>query len=368
MNLTDLGWNENFSAKMNEYKMPGLAPGRITCVQKNLYDIMDPDGVYKAEISGRLFYTLRFQDEFPVVGDWVLFMKPDTKQISREQKVIIHSVLPRMNSISRKTAGQKIEEQVMCANIDLIFIVTACGYDFNLRRIERYLTLVNESGIKPAIIINKTDLADDLRKYKSEIQGIAANIPVFYTNAVKNIRMIEIEKLLVNGKTFSFLGSSGVGKSTIINNLLGLGKQKVNHVQNGGKGKHTTTARQLYILPQKGILIDNPGMRELQLWSSLDSVDDTFSDIDELAVKCRFSDCKHDHEPGCAVIRAVSEGILDEKRVISYRKQKIEIRNLQAKAGIGKKELIKLRNEKFKDLSKQIKKMKKNTNKYHKFC
>lgn len=274
-----------------------------------------------AETSGRLRGSATTAAELPVVGDWVA-VAPRTGEAS----ATIHHVLPRWSSFSRKVAGATTREQVVAANVDTIFLVSGLDGDFNLRRIERYVTLGWNSGALPVIILNKADLCDDLDARVADVQSVAPGIDVVVVSAADGHGISKLEPYLKPGNTIAFLGSSGVGKSTLVNRLAGDDLQKTLDVrEDDSRGRHTTTFRELFVIDGGAILIDTPGMRELQLWSDSASVSATFSDIEELAEQCRFTDCQHDTEPGCAVADALERGILDSARFANFVKLRKEV-------------------------------------------
>src|SRR3989339_337981 len=351
MELTELGWNNQFNDSFNAVKSENVFPARVATAQREIYSILSETGEYRAEITGKIRFNAASISDLPVVGDWVM------ARLSPEGNLaVIEAILPRKTKFSRKSPGEITEEQVLVSNIDIVFLVNGLDTDFNLRRIERYLILAVNSGIKPVILLNKTDLCDNLQERVEEVKSIATGHPIHTLSAANNMGIEFLDEYITKGVTVSFIGSSGVGKSTIINRLLGEERLKVGTVrESDGKGKHITTHRELILLPGGGIVIDNPGLRELRLWAEEDSLDTTFNDIKDIAANCRFKDCKHADEPGCAVRAAMENGALDPKRFNNYTKVKKELRYLATR-----KEKIKSRNAKVvweKNISKLTKQM-----------
>ena len=356
IDLKELGWNSFFESHFIKYNQQNITymPARIISVQRHLYSVLSEYGELKGEITGKLRYEVQSIEKYPAVGDWVGITKKE-----QEDKAIIYFVLPRKTSLSRKTPGIKTEEQVICANIDTSFLVTAFDRDFNLRRIERYLSLIWDSGANPVIILNKADLCNDIETFIREVETISPGIPILCMSALKKSGIEQIYNYLKGGKTVVFLGSSGTGKSTIINCLLEAPKQATNTLRDNGKGRHTTSYRELFMVPdRRGMVIDNPGMREIQLWTNENIIEKTFIDIEDLSQRCRFNDCSHTKEPGCAVKEALEEGSLKPKRLESYFKQKGELKRLLEKTELTKKKLINARKRKSKELSKLIRRYK----------
>jgi ribosome biogenesis GTPase len=327
LNLQTLGWNSFFAGHFAKYAEQGYAAGRIALEHKHLYRIYTEHGELLGEISGKLRYSANGREDYPAVGDWVAI----TPRIE-EGKATIHAILPRKSKFSRKAAGETTEEQIVATNVDTVFLVNALNNDFNLRRMERYLILAWESGANPVIILSKADLCDDVERKVAEVESIAIGVPIHVTSSAQGIGLESITPYLREGATVALLGSSGVGKSTLINRLYGAEKQRVNEVREGDdRGKHTTTHRELICLPQGGIIIDTPGMRELQMWEADEGFRDAFEDIESLAEQCQFRDCQHGKEPGCAVKQALRDGSLSAERYQNYQKLQRELAFLARK-------------------------------------
>jgi ribosome biogenesis GTPase len=289
---------------------------------------MGRGGERSGEVSGRFRHEALGPADYPAVGDWAAI------ESRRADQAIIQAILPRRSAFTRKAAGEAVEAQIVAANVDTVFLVSGLDGDFNLRRIERYLTAAWTSGAAPVIVLNKADLRPgDLEEIVEAAAGVAPGVPVLAANALAEGGLAKLEPFLVPRKTVAFLGSSGVGKSTMINRLLGEERFLTATMSDAaeGRGRHTTTARELVRLPGGALLIDTPGMRELGLWADDEGLDKTFDDIDGLAVRCRFPDCSHEQEPGCAVREAVEAGILDRARWESYLKLRRELRYLELK-------------------------------------
>jgi ribosome biogenesis GTPase / thiamine phosphate phosphatase len=334
--------------------------GRITAQHNKIYTIICESGERRARVSGKFIHGTALISDFPVVGDWVQLRKGS-------DGTIIESVAPRINRISRSAAGNKgarqenVNEQVIAANVDNVFIVSGLDRDFNLRRIERYLTLAYSSGSKPFIILNKADLCDDVEFCITQIQTIAFGVPVYVVSAIEQSSLKSLSDLLKIGETSVLIGSSGVGKSTLINALSGMNRQAINGISKRvNKGKHTTTHRELFLLPNGSILIDNPGMRELGLHDGSNSIEDVFSEIETLAKDCRFNDYNHEKEPGCAVQDAVKKGAISHKRFENYVKLKKELLYLKMK---DQKAPDTIEKEKWKTIKMGQKRLYKNSNK-----
>jgi ribosome biogenesis GTPase len=308
MNLELLGWS-SFSKNLSSHYQQGYTVGRVATEQKNTYLLYTEFGELSAEVTGKMRYQAWGRKDFPAVGDWVVI-----SVINGEPRATIHEILPRKSKFSRKTVGAITDEQIIATNIDTVFLVSGLDRDFNLRRIERYLILVWESGANPVIILNKADLCDQVEQRRAEVEAIAPYVPIIVLSAIDNQGIEALIPYLGTGQTVALIGSSGVGKSTITNQLAQKDIQAVESVRRDNRGRHTTTHRELIILPSGGLLIDTPGMREIQMWAANEGVQETFADINTLAKLCRFRNCQHEKEPGCAVQQALFDGTLDQQR------------------------------------------------------
>ncbi len=346
MDLRELGWNWFFEEHFADFKKKGLVPARVIREHKHIYHVHTEQGPISAALAGKIDYDAQTKADYPTVGDWVA-----VKLIPNEDKAVIRAILPRKSKFTRKSVSKADEEQVIAVNIETVFIVTSLDEDFNLRRIERYLVLAWDSGATPVIILNKSDLCHDIEYFISEIKFVAPDVPIHPVSATEGKGIEPLFEYLGSGKTVSLLGSSGVGKSTIINTILGIERQAVAPVrEDDSKGRHTTTHRELILLPQGGAVIDNPGMRQLHMWVDQDSVKRAFEDIELIAENCKFRDCSHDHEPGCAVIEALEKDEISPQRLENFQKLKDEINLL---------EIRQEQNRKAKEIARQRKKINK---------
>ncbi len=307
--------------------------GRIISQSKGLYKAVTDDGELFCEVSGKLRYDAMQPEDFPAVGDFVVLDRNSDMQ----GHAVIHRILPRKSAFVRNASGSLNEAQVVAANIDYAFICTSLNNDFNLKRLERYVTIAWNSGATPVVVLTKADLCEDIDTKLSAAASAAAGAEILLTSSIDEDGLEEIEAFLKEGLTIALMGSSGVGKSTIINRLLGSERIDTAAIRSDDKGRHTTTQRQMYLLPDGAILIDTPGMREVGLTSSSDDFSRSFEDVEQLFDKCRFRNCTHTSEPGCAVYAAIASGALSEKRWNSYNEFVAENAYAQDKAGYMEK-------------------------------
>jgi ribosome biogenesis GTPase / thiamine phosphate phosphatase len=313
-------YNQVFQERTEQLENRSLMAGRVTSQQKGVYSLLSLEGEFQAKLTGRYYYESQAAEDLPAVGDWVAFNPLDHRQ------AMIEKVLPRLSKFSRKKAGDEAEEQIIAANIDYLFIVTSLNDDLNLNRLERYLLLCWESGAAPVIILSKADLCTSLEGKIAEVETVAMGVPVIPVSSIENQGIRNLDSYLTVGKTVALVGSSGVGKSTLLNSLAGESLQAVREIRGkDSKGKHTTTHREMFQLENGAFVIDTPGMRELQMWEGNEGISAQFKDVEEYAELCKFRDCKHEDEPGCAVRNAIEHGLLTEERFMSYLKLLKEI-------------------------------------------
>jgi len=325
--LAALGFCAHFARHFEPHAERGLAAARVVREESRIYRLAAADGDYTASVSGSLWFHTETRAEFPAIGDWVAAaLRPD------EGTARIAAVLPRRTCFSRKCAGTVTSEQVLAANVDVLLLVSGLDRDFNVRRLERYAALARQSGADPVIVLNKADLCtdDELASRAAEVRDVVDDAPVLPVSALTGAGLDALALVLEGGRTGALVGSSGVGKSALLNGLSGADRQTVGALrESDGRGRHTTTHRQLFVLASGVALIDSPGLREVQLWADEAAVDATFADIDDLARQCRFRDCGHDGEPGCAVLAALETGALDGARFESYLRLQREARWLE---------------------------------------
>jgi ribosome biogenesis GTPase / thiamine phosphate phosphatase len=325
--LARLGWNTFFEEQFKPFGEQGLAPARVTQQHRGTYMVWGERGEMVAVVTGKFRHEALSRGAFPAVGDWVVVPPETTAKRTR-----ICAVLPRQSFFARKLSGMETDEQVAASNIDTVFIVCGLDGDFNPRRIQRYLVVARDGGVKPVILLNKADLCADVAGRVAEAEAISAGVPVCSASVVEKRGLEAIERYVGLSQTVAMLGSSGVGKSSLINWLLGEGRQDVQPVrQSDGRGRHTTTRRELIFLPQGGMAIDTPGMRQMPLWIGDEGPHESFDDIGELSLRCRFHNCGHKSEPGCAVKAAVQEGHLDQQRLNNYWSTQEELGQLEKK-------------------------------------
>jgi ribosome biogenesis GTPase len=300
----------------------GYEPGRVAAEHRGGYVAKTTEGDVRVKVPGKLLHDATGRADLPAVGDWVALERVGPGD------AVVRGILPRRSKFSRKVAWVDTEEQIIAVNVDVVFVVSSLNSDLNLRRLERYLTLSWESGAMPVVILTKSDLALDVEGAILDVSTVAPGVPIHAVSAVEDEGVGTLRGYFEGAKTVALLGSSGTGKSTLINRLLGEEVQEVRDIRDDDKGRHTTTSRELIVMPGGGVVIDTPGMRELQLWDASDGVDGAFSDISELAAGCRFRDCKHGTEPGCAVAAAVAAGSLPAARLANFHKLQRELQHL----------------------------------------
>ena len=322
MALSDLGWDEFFASAFVPYAAQGMEPARVVCeLRRKFYAVQTESDELLGECGGSFFHQARTPEQFPAVGDWVA-----VRRRPGEMRADLQALLPRRTKFSRRAAGSAEIEQIVAANVDVVFLVSGLDRNFNPKRIQRFLVAANESGAKPVIILNKADLCADPDAVRREVEQLAPDVPVHVTSTSTRKGLKGLSSMYAQpGRTLAFIGSSGVGKSSLINALARDAELPTGEVrEKDSKGRHTTTRRELVGTPSGALVIDTPGMRELQLWGVEEGVENTFSDIRDLSTKCRFTDCGHTNEPGCAVRVALQNGTLDLSRYESYRKLKEE--------------------------------------------
>jgi ribosome biogenesis GTPase / thiamine phosphate phosphatase len=316
--LNELGWDAGWAATLEQLEHDNLIPGRVAAQHRGAYVLWTADGELRARAAGRLFYEHEVGAPVPAVGDWV-----------GVRETTITTILPRRGAFVRKRAGLGSDEQVLAANVDTAFLLAGLDDDFSLRRLERYVTTAWESGAEPVIVLTKADLCDDVADALLQVESVAIGVPVYPISNVTGVGIEELQTRLQPGRTAVLLGSSGVGKSTLLNRLAGSELMRTKEVAADGTGRHTTTHRELVRLPGGALVIDTPGLRELQFWEG--DLSAAFEDIELLAADCRFRDCAHAREPGCAVLGAVDNGTLSLDRLRSWRKLQRELEAIAAR-------------------------------------
>jgi ribosome biogenesis GTPase / thiamine phosphate phosphatase len=308
---TAQGWGDDFEKALKTYAHKGLEPARVTLVYRKQLKVLSHRGEHWARVGGTLRHKAHSQGDLPAVGDWV------AARIPEEGEALAQAVLPRRSAFVRKVAGDNAMPQVLAANIDSVLVVMGLGRDFNLRRLERFMTLAWESKATPVVVLNKRDLCEDLPELLAEVNAMTRGAAVYAVSALTDQGLEPLRALVGSGKTVVVLGSSGVGKSTLVNQLAGT-TVMTGEVRDDGRGRHTTTTRELLVLPGGGAIIDTPGLREVQMWAAEAGLAKTFDDIEALARSCRFADCRHQAEPGCAVKQALEDGSLEDIRYESW--------------------------------------------------
>ncbi len=316
IDMYSVGLTERFIEEAKIYE--GLNTGRISSQYKDLYKVITAAGELTAEISGKFRYHARAMSEYPAVGDFVMLDRTD----NYTGNGVIHHVLKRKSAFARKVAGTTNDMQIVAANINMVFICMSLNNDFNLRRLERYLSIAWDSGATPVVVLTKSDLCDDIEARLNDIAPLTFGVDILVTTSISGDGYLSLKRYISSGRTVAFIGSSGVGKSTLINRLLGKNTFTTNAIRNDDKGRHTTSRRELVVLPEGGAVIDTPGMREIGIISA--DLTKSFADIDELASKCKFRDCTHGSEPNCTVQKAINDDILPAERLESYNKLKKE--------------------------------------------
>ncbi|MFL6037567.1 MAG: ribosome small subunit-dependent GTPase A [Gaiellaceae bacterium] len=316
--LEELGWDAGWASSFEQLQDDNLIPARVAAQHRGAFVVWSAEGELRVRAAGRLYYAQEIGEPVPAVGDWV-----------GVDETTITSILPRRSAFMRKRAGMSSEEQVLAANVDSALLLAGLDDDFSLRRLERYVTTAWESGAEPVVVLTKADLCDDVAAAVLSVESVAIGVPLYPLSNVTGVGVDELAAHLRPGRTVVLLGSSGVGKSTLLNRLAGTELMRTSAVAADGTGRHTTTHRELVRLPEGALVIDTPGLRELQFWDG--DLSAAFEDIEALAAECRFRDCAHAREPGCAVLAAVDDGRLELDRLRSWRKLQRELEAIAAR-------------------------------------
>ena len=339
MPLTRFGWDPDFEALFENHAREGLVPGRVLTATRESYRLATPHGELAAELSGRLRFSADSPFDLPSVGDWVA-----ARVYPGDGLAVVDAVLPRRSALVRRAAGRRDEVQLLAANVDLLLVAAPLDGDLRARRIERFLALAREAGVPPVVVLTKSDLAADPAAALAAARGLSGGAPVFAVSARTGHGLDALSALLLRRLTAALLGPSGAGKSTLVNAFLGEARQATREVrEEDHRGRHATTRRELFALPSGALLVDTPGLRELALWDASEAIAATYDEVSSLSASCRFRDCRHEAEPGCAVREAAGSGAIDEERLAAFEKLRREEESLEARRALGPARAEKLR-------------------------